>query len=302
VILDRMASDLVLSRDYLWQIVRTASHRYKRYPIQKRTGGERIIYHPAKELKLLQYWLLKNVFPRLRVHDSAMAYRPRRNIREHAAQHSHQNYLLKIDFRDFFPSIGRRDVLRVLQEHADALDGLLESDEDREMVSRIVCRDGQLTIGAPTSPILSNAVMFNFDTHWAARSRELGVVYSRYADDLYFSTVQQNVLGAAFAELREYLRQMQSPVLQINDRKTAFSSKKRRRLITGLVLTPTRNISLGRQRKRHMKSLVFQFVSGRLSARETESLRGLIAYAASVEPPFVAALKRKYGPRSLDLF
>jgi hypothetical protein len=301
VILDAIASALVLPKDYLWQVISTANHRYKTYPIPKRTGGQRFISHPARELKLLHYWLLENVFPRLRVHDAAMAYRTGRSIRGHALRHVHQNFLLKVDFRDFFPSIRKSDILRILEENAEGLTGILDSREDRELIGRIVCRNEQLTIGAPTSPILSNAVMFAFDAHWAARCSELHIIYSRYADDAYFSTSAPNVLSALLEEIREDLRQRESPSLRLNDQKTAFSSRKRRRLVTGIVLTSTSTISLGRQRKRQMRALVFNFVRGILTEQQTESLRGLVAYARSIEPAFVESLTRKYGPKFASL-
>jgi RNA-directed DNA polymerase len=301
VILDKIAANLVLPRDYLWRVVWSASHRYKTYTIPKRTGGVRTINHPARELKLLQYWVLDNVCSRLRVHDAATAYRSGRNIRDHAAIHVRQSYLLKVDFRDFFPSIRRTDVLRVLGEHVEVLTGVLEGDPDRELVCRIVCKGDQLTIGAPTSPTLSNAVMFDFDTRWAARSRELGVVYSRYADDLYFSTSTANILSGLLAELRQDLQERVSPRLFINNEKTAFGSRKRSRLVTGLVLTPEFRISMGRDRKRLMKSLVFSFLRGGLTKQQADSLRGLIAYARSVEPSFVETLRNKYGARIRDL-
>ena len=301
MILDKIASDLVLPRDYLLRVVWTASHRYKTYTIPKRSGGARIINHPARELKLLQYWVLENVCSRLKIHDAATAYRNGRNIRDHAAIHLRQNYILKVDFRDFFPSIRKNDVLRVLREHVDVLKDSLEGEPDRDSVCRILCRGEQLTIGAPTSPILSNAVMFDFDTNWTKRSVELGVVYSRYADDVYFSTSTANVLAPLLDELRKDLHQRDSPRLQINDEKTAFTSRKRRRLITGLVLTPTFRISLSRHRKRVMKSLVFSFLTDRLTKQQTDSLRGLIAYARSVEPSFVESLRRKYGERVITL-
>jgi RNA-directed DNA polymerase len=301
VILEKIASELVLSTDYLWRVSATASHRYKTYTIPKRTGGVRTINHPARELKLLQYWVLDHVCSRLRVHDAATAYRTGRNIRDHAAKHVQQSYLLKVDFRDFFPSIRRTDVLRILREHVEVLAGVIEGDQDRELVCRIVCKGDQLTIGAPTSPTLSNAVMFDFDTHWAVRSEELGVVYSRYADDLYFSTSTANILSGLLAELRQDLQQRVSPRLLINNEKTAFGSRKRSRLVTGLVLTPTFRISLGRDRKRLMKSLVFSFVKGALNKQQTDSLRGFIAYARSVEPSFVETLRNKYGVKFRDL-
>jgi retron-type reverse transcriptase len=301
VILDRIEADLILTRAYLEQIVRTATYRYKSYPIPKRTGGARIIHHPARELKLLQYWVLQNVLSQVRTHEAATAYIRKRNIGFNAALHAPQNYLLRVDFRDFFPSVTDRDVIRVLTTQMASLDKVLEDETDLFVVAQIVCRGGRLTIGAPTSPTISNVVMFEFDAEWAAASRERGVVYSRYADDLYFSTNERNVLATILTDLREDLRTRQTPRLQINEKKTAFSSRKRRRLVAGLVLTPTRSVSLGRPMRRKIKSLIYSFVRGRLTKAEVQSLKGLVSYARSVEPTFVDSVARKYGAAALGV-
>jgi hypothetical protein len=136
--------------------------------------------------------------------------------------------------------------------------------------------------------------MFEFDVKWSAIAQAEEVTYTRYADDLYFSTNQPNVLQGILDRLREYVTTGGVPTLRINDRKTAFSSRKRRRLAAGLVLTSDKKISIGRHNKRMIKALVNQLKNGRLEAVRLDHLRGWIAYLHSVEPSFVIALQRKY--------
>ncbi len=94
--------------------------------------------------------------------------------------------------------------------------------------------------------------------------------------------------------LGEYLNAEASPRLRINEAKTAFSSRKRRRLAAGLVLTSDRKISIGRDRKRVLKSLVWKLKRRELTPEEIASLRGWISYLRSVEPAFLVSLQRKY--------
>ena len=300
MIIERIVSETGLTRDYVSIFARTASHRYKVYTIRKKSGGKRTIHHPARELKFFQTWLAENVFSLLPIHSAAVAYRSGKNIRENAAIHLKQNFLLKVDFRDFFPSITGRDILATLRLNSDVLNKFLTSEEDYEFIRMIVCKEDRLTIGAPSSPILSNAVMFRFDEHWAERSGQAGVVYSRYADDLAFSTSKQNILRQIFMDLRAEIARRDSPELTINEDKTVYCSRKRRRLITGLVLTSDKRISLGRARKRRIKSLVFRHGAGQLTSEDSASLRGFISYARSVEPSFVDALKRRYGEEAIN--
>ena len=163
----------------------------------------------------------------------------------------------------------------------------------------LVTKDGHLTIGAPSSPILSNSVMFEFDEYWSVRCNENDIVYTRYSDDLYFSTNKANVLKDTLRELRRDLALRTSPKLHVNDKKTVFTSRKRMRLVTGLILTSDKRLSLGRKRKRWIKSLVFEYINGRLAQEKLAYLQGIIAYARSVEPRFVGSLSRKYGGEAL---
>jgi RNA-directed DNA polymerase len=295
-LIERIASELNFAPKYVSLMAITASHRYKIYGIPKKNGGTRTIEHPARELKLFQRWLANNLFTRLPVHRAASAYKVGSSILRNATQHRSHNFILKIDFKDFFPSIRASDIYTVLEGHLDALKTWIASPSDIELACRLVCRNGHLTIGAPSSPIISNCVMYEFDQAWATASRRNRTTYTRYADDLYFSTNERNVLEGMLSDLRVDLKLRNHPILQINEDKTVFTSRKRRRLVTGLVLTPTGTISLGRHRKRTIKSLVFRKLQGRLQPDQLVSLKGMLSYAQSVEPSFVERLRRKYGP------
>jgi RNA-directed DNA polymerase len=294
-----IAKDLGLGERYIRLVTRSASHRYKVYQITKKTGGSRTIHHPAKELKLLQVWLVEKLLSKLPVHQSAAAYRLGCSVKRHANVHRHNKFLMKVDMRDFFPSITGKDVVQVLKKRLGSRSSLLSSPLDYETVRKLTCRDDRLTIGAPSSPLISNAVMYDFDVEWAARCVQSGVAYTRYADDLYFSTNRPNILAPLLADLRADLRQRKSPVLQINDQKTVFTSRKRRKLVTGVVITPQGDLSLGRKRKRYIRSLLFRLSQGKLSAEQQNYLRGFISYAKSVEPSFIVSLERKYGAEVL---
>ena len=141
--------------------------------------------------------------------------------------------------------------------------------------------------------MISNVVMYEFDQTWA--SWDHSVEYTRYADDLAFSTDVPDLLSTLLASLRQDLAVRASPRLRINENKTVFTSWKRRRRVTGLVLTSTGTVSLGREQKRYVRSLVHQFVGRELDGERLSYLKGFLAYALSVDPAFVKALGRKYG-------
>jgi RNA-directed DNA polymerase len=79
--------------------------RYKVYQIPKRSGGQRTICHPSRELKALQYVFLREILADLPVHEAATAYRRGSSIKENASRHLSSRIILKLDFENFFPSI-----------------------------------------------------------------------------------------------------------------------------------------------------------------------------------------------------
>lgn len=277
----------------------TASKRYKTYEIPKRTGGARTIHHPSRSLKGVQRWISKFLFARLPVHHAASAYAEGSSIRKNAEAHVHSSFTLRLDFTDFFPCFAQSDVEHFLQQAQSNSDlGLTE--EDLIFVSRIVSRHGQLTIGAPSSPPLTNAMMFSFDSQVSEFAARRSLIYTRYADDLFFSSKQPNCLGDVSHFVTGVAETYPFAKLKLNPAKTAFLSRRYTRRVTGLVLTPDGKVSIGRHKKRMIKAQVHKFLSGELDVEAITSLCGYLAFIQDVEPDFWASLQRKYGEDSME--
>jgi RNA-directed DNA polymerase len=127
----------------------------------------------------------------------------------------------------------------------------------------------------------------------------LDVNYTRYADDLTFSSPKANVLGKVEAKVAALCRAIESPRLAINSKKTVRASKKMSRRVTGLVLTNDNKVSLGHSEKRRIRASVHSFAIGRLNQELCLQLRGVLAYVNSVEPDFLKRLSRKYGAETI---
>jgi RNA-directed DNA polymerase len=221
-----------------------------------------------------------------------MAYRKQTSIFDNASIHTDSKYLLRMDFQNFFPSIVGSD----LQAYIGARVSLFEAwtPFDIEVFCLIVLRRSHLTIGAPTSPTLSNILCFDMDSQLSDICAKHGVSYTRYADDLFFSTSQQNVLKTVEAEVEAVVSALTLPAnLKINPDKTRHSSKRRARRVTGIVLGSDNKPYIGRALKRKIRSLIFDFDS--LDAPSRATLSGLLAYAVGFDADFMNSLIMKYG-------
>jgi RNA-directed DNA polymerase len=295
------SKELLLTTTQIQKVVRTAPFRYKHYSIAKRNGGRRDIHHPSPVLKALQRWLVRGPLSTLPVHDSVYSYRIGRNIAMNANVHIRSNYFSRFDFEAFFPSINNR-LLTDFMVSAAAKGHIALDAEAIKVAARLACRATEtpdsdvLSVGAPSSPLISNALLFDFDQEVAEAARRVGGSYTRYADDCFLSTQSISALESLEQEFRLLVRE-RLPFLRLNEKKHQHFSRRRRVTITGVNITSDRKLSVGRETKRAIRTRLHLAISGRLPPEEHPSLRGSIAYVMSIEPEFIERLRSKYGER-----
>lgn len=296
-LLQTLARETGLSLRAVGRIVASAPKRYKTYAIPKRNGGERIIAQPAFELKALQRLLMMRIFSDLPVHESAYAYVRGKSIRQNAVRHAQSSHILKLDFKDFFHSIRPVDLERVLR----AVDRVQVNPLDHETMYQIsfwgrgtnlpIC----LSIGAPSSPMISNIVMYELDRSIFELATSSGLIYTRYADDITVSS------AAGLAPLVKFEHRLASLIdrsplaLTLNDAKRGIYGRGERRMVTGLIITPDGRVSIGRERKREIRAAVNRIKTGVADDRLLMRCKGMLAFVISAEPLFLRSLIRYYG-------
>jgi len=295
----------IVSNADLKQLQDLGSHAYKVYTIPKRKAGNRIIAHPSVKLKECQRQLVSILEVYLPVHKSSYAYTKGKSIKDNALVHSKSSYLLKMDFQDFFNSI----TPEILKQHVERLDGDLSTLDINNLKQLIFWnpskkRHGKfiLSVGSPISPFISNSIMYFFDERISAFCLKNKISYSRYADDLTFSTNIKNLLYIIPEEIKDLLNQEFNGSILLNDRKTIFSSKGHNRHVTGITINNDGDISLGRKRKRYVSSLVFRYINKQLHKDDLEHLIGMLSFCYSIEPDFLQRLTKKYKINVIDEF
>ncbi|EKM5947124.1 retron St85 family RNA-directed DNA polymerase [Klebsiella pneumoniae] len=290
--------DIGISRIKLASSARRSPLKYKVYKIPKRHSGVRVIAQPTPEVKDLQRKLVEFLRTQLTVHPCATAYEPGKGIRENALRHVNNRYLLKMDFSNFFNSIKPEMFKNALLHDSVEIDdntlilliNIFFWCPGKKLSGKLV-----LSVGAPSSPFISNYVMKKFDQLLSEICAKAGITYTRYADDMTFSTQRENVLFMLKEQIATLLAQSGYENITINESKTVFSSKAHNRHVTGVTLTNDNQLSVGRKNKRYASSLIFRFKLGELSTDETLTLKGLLAHYFHIEPRFKLSMKKKYG-------
>ncbi|TDQ08875.1 retron-type reverse transcriptase [Pedobacter metabolipauper] len=228
------------------------SPTYSNFSIKKRSGRYRHISAPSEELMLIHRlinFLLSCVF---QGHQCSHGFKKGSSVVSNAVVHVGKKYVFNIDLKDFFPSIDSEMVKEALMRPpfnlsgerksiAEHLSGLCTMRAPLKKGIRNSSRKFILPQGAPTSPLLSNAVCQNLDNLLESLAKANQLVYTRYADDITFSG-NNNVFEEGSAFLIELVRIISEQGFQINESKTRLLGKSARQEVTGIVVNEKTNV------------------------------------------------------------
>ncbi len=269
------------------------SLHYVRFTIPKRDGTERPIWAPKKRLKAAQRWILHNIVERLPVHGAAQGFLVGRSILSNAQVHENPRILLKMDIKEFFPTVTWKRAKGVFRRagYRDGISTLLAlicTEAPREIVTVegktyfVSLGPRCLPQGAPTSPAITNALCLRLDRRLAGLATKYGWRYTRYADDLTFSLPQDHKgppkTGAMMGCVT---RIVAAEGFQIKDEKTRIHRTGGRQSVTGLVVNGDATPRTPRKLRRQLRSAIHKLKTGK-PLQEGESLARLTGYAAFV--------------------
>jgi hypothetical protein len=253
---------------------------YTEFRIPKRSGGTRRILAPGDDLKNLQRRILRRLLGRLRAHPAAHGFERGRSIVTNALPHRGRDAVVRFDLVDFFPSTQARRVRRYFRR-------IGWNRPAAAILVRLCTFEGGLPQGAPTSPRLSNLVNYRLDARFTGLAAALGGVYTRYADDITISFVEdveslleetplsrhprtgrliprevRGTLLERFPEMAKRIRLAESSVRRIVEaegyrihrrKKCSVRRRHHRQVVTGLVVNQRPN--LPRETRRWLRAV-----------------------------------------------
>jgi len=285
----------------------TTDH-YTRFAIPKRGGGRRLISTPKPAMRAAQQWIRTNVLKPLPVSDYAAAFRPGKSIADNARLHSGKSCVIRLDLRDFFGTVsfprirGFFESLGYNPGVATVL-ALICTDAPRSRVtldgqtSLVIVGDRSLPQGACTSPDLANLITAGLDARIGGLACKFGYTYSRYADDLVFSTENEEVFAAGL--ISAVCRVCREEGFQVNHRKTRIMRVPNRQLVTGLLVND--GVRLTRSDLRRIRAFLHRCetrgidaVSAELGKDARAVAHGYFAYIFMITPGIAMKLLEKH--------
>ena len=269
--------------------VSETSH-YQRFYIPKKTGGKRAISAPMPRLKKIQHWLLENLLYKVAIHEAAHGFVPKKSIVTNAALHIDKAVVINLDLQNFFPTFDYRRVKGLFKAlgyspQMATLFALLCTEPDVDEVELdgktyfVTKGERFLPQGAPTSPTITNIMCRQLDRRLTGLAKKMGFTYSRYADDMTFSSNQAD--SKAIQKLLWAVKQIvKEEDLNIHPDKTRIMRKGSRKEVTGIVV----NEKLGVERKKvdRFKALLYQIekdgIKGKTWGDSPNLLAGIHGY------------------------
>jgi retron-type reverse transcriptase len=231
--------------------------RYQTFAIKKKSGADRTIHAPVKGLKSILRslnFVLQCVYE---PHEAATGFVLEKSIVDNAKKHEGKHYVLNLDLKDFFHSFDRKWVKYGFSYEPFNLSGSKEKEELAFLLASLCTHpfeiDGKektvLPQGSPTSPTLTNILCKKLDRRLTGLANRFGATYTRYADDITFSSQHNIYTDEVFnKELKRIIEEDQK--LVINPKKTRLQKTGYRQEATGLIINDKVNV-----RRKYVKQI-----------------------------------------------
>lgn len=220
---------------------------YTVFEIPKKNGKTRVIHTPDEKLKLIQRKLgeklniIHGAYIKKKQIKSTIShgFEKNKSIITNAYRHRNKKYLLNIDISDFLSSFNFGRVQGYFQKSRE----FNFSKEASTVIAQLVCYNGKLPQGAPTSPIISNLIFNIVDLRILFLARKYKLIYTRYVDDLSFSTNNKAFEKEYLEFIKELTELLGRNGFDINQNKTRLTYFSSRQEVTGLTVNEKVNVN-----------------------------------------------------------
>jgi retron-type reverse transcriptase len=278
---------------------------YVHFKMVKKSGGYREISSPKPQLKRLQYWILDNILNKVAVSDEAHGFIAKRNILSNALPHTQKSVVINADLENFFPTIefGRvRGLFKSLGYSIEisTLLALLTTEAELKEVlldgEKLYLETGRryLPQGSPASPMLTNLICRKLDKRLKGISQTLGFKYTRYADDMTFSSLEYQNINKMLYWLKKIVVE---EGFVLHPEKTRIMKKGSRQEVTGVVVNE--KPSINRKELKRFRALLYQIEQSGFESKSWQGKRENLISVILGYAHFVKMIDQEKGAKFL---
>ena len=246
---------------------------YVHFQMAKKSGGFREISAPKPYLKRLQYWILENILNKVAVSDEAHGFVAKRSIVSNAKPHIGKAVVINCDLENFFPTLSYGRVkglfksLGYSSELATIFALLTTEAEQKEVVldgEKLFLYTGRryLPQGSPASPMITNLICRKLDKRMSGIATSLGFTYTRYADDMTFSSDSYEKINNMLYWVEKITKE---EGFVLHPKKTRVMKKGSRHEVTGVVVNE--KLSINAKELKKFRALLYQIEQSGLEGK-----------------------------------
>ena len=236
--LSSLERDLGISAKTLYAVSNNSGKHYYKAKLPKKSGGYRNLSVPEEVLKSIQKRISEVLLIHMPVSRYAKAYRFGSSTLRNAKHHVGKQMVLKLDILHFFDSIRYstvKDIVFPEEIYAEPL---------RILLTMLCYHKDALPQGAPSSPAITNIILYEFDEQIGQWCRARGIAYTRYCDDMTFSGDFDP------AEVIRFVRpELKKLGFLLNEQKTRIQRSAQQQSVTGIVVNEKLSIPADYRRK-----------------------------------------------------
>lgn len=270
-------------------------------------------FSPSKQLKDFQKFLNLFLFEHLPINENVVfSYRKGVNAQDALIPHQKNKFILNTDIKSFFSSINTDRLKTLILKNKNSTLLFSNDIEDYiDVIMNIVTYNTLLPIGAPTSPIISNAYLFELDNALQHYCIQHQIIYTRYSDDFIFSSGTKESLVNLPQVILKLFNVTGFDSFRLNEAKTKIQQRGFKITLLGLVITQQGFVTIDKKLKKEVETLLHFYLTDKDKFRDCfsktfnsniDKVSGLLSHISAVDTYYIAKLKKKYGSYIVNSF
>lgn len=283
---------------------------FKSYSFYGYKKENKVLTKEAKKLCDYHKFIEKIIIEYIGVNQCVYSYVKDKSIYEAIYLHKNSKYFFKTDIQNFFNSIDKALIKNTIKNNIDKVP-VIDINNYLDNMINLITYNNILPVGFITSPKLSNIILSLFDNEIEIYCKKNDIVYTRYSDDLIFSSNNQVLLQDLKNVIQTTLKELYGDKFRLNDRKTIFLDKTKKLSFLGIVITPEGHITVDKNLKENIKQLIYFYKNDKIKYQNhlekyydgsQSKAYGKLNYIYEVDKSFIRYLRKKYGNYIIDQF
>jgi RNA-directed DNA polymerase len=290
------------------------SENYKNFELgDPFKNKKRKISNPNKKLKAYHKFLNLFLFEYLPINkDVVFSYRKGFSVYDSVRRHAGSRNFFQADLTDFFKNIESSNIAKVILENG-SMSPISDIDLYLGRIIDLICVDDSLPAGFPTSPIVSNVCLFEFDNVLNSYCVQQGLIYTRYSDDIIVSGIEKFNHVEVAEKMESILKDLFGDGLKMNKEKSKYTWVGKKIKLLGMVVLPDGKITVDIKFKNKIEVLLHFYIHDkekfldkiemRGNMKDAEAkLSGYLNYINTIDSSYLDKLRKKYGTTIVDMF